>query len=46
MKVRLLGFSKDVHVEPQVVALCTGNNLTLIGDIVRRTLVCRLDPGM
>ena len=36
LKVRLLGYSKDVHIEPPVVSLCTGNNLTLVGDIVRR----------
>ena len=43
MKVRLLGYSKDVHIEPQVVPYATGNNLVLVGDIVRRALLCRVD---
>ena len=42
-KVRVLGESRDVHVEPFFTAFATGNNLALSGDIVRRTITCGLD---
>ena len=45
LKVRVLGLSKDVHIEPQLIAFATGNNLVLIGDVIRRTIVGRLDAG-
>ena len=43
VKVRVLGLSKDAHVEPLVVPYATGNNIVLVGDIVRRTVLCRFD---
>jgi putative DNA primase/helicase len=42
--IRILGQSKNVTVPCSVLLTATGNNLVLRGDIVRRALVCRLDP--
>lgn len=42
--IRVLGQSKNVTVPCSALLTATGNNLTLRGDIVRRCLVCRLDP--
>ncbi len=44
--VRVLGQSRKVEAPTNVLFLLTGNNLTLIGDIIRRVLVVRLDAGV
>jgi putative DNA primase/helicase len=44
-RVRPLGASTMVTVPCGALIALTGNNLTLLGDIVRRVLVCRLDAG-
>ena len=44
--VRILGLSRMVDAPTNVAWFMTGNNLTLLGDLVRRTLVCNLDAGM
>jgi hypothetical protein len=44
--VRILGLSRMVDAPTNVCWFMTGNNLTLLGDLVRRTLVCNLDAGM
>jgi len=44
--VRLLGRSKIVEVPTSVTLFATGNNMTVHGDMARRTLVCHLDSGM
>jgi hypothetical protein len=41
---RILGRSESVTLPNTAMFLFTGNNLTLQGDMVRRLLVCRIDP--
>lgn len=41
---RLLGKSDSVTLPNKAMFLFTGNNLILKGDLVRRILVCRIDP--
>ena len=45
IKVRILGQSAGPLIEPRICLFATGNNLTLIGDIVRRTVVAHIDAG-
>ena len=43
-KVRILGQSTLVEVDGRSMSIfCNGNNLTLVGDIYRRVITCRLD---
>jgi len=42
--IRILGLSEQVKLPCNVLVLVTGNNLTIVGDMTRRALVCRLDP--
>lgn len=44
--VRLLGTSRLVRTPTSALILATGNNLTIVGDLSRRTLICRIDPGV
>jgi putative DNA primase/helicase len=44
MQIRALGASRDIDVPNTAMFYATGNNLTLTGDLVRRVVVCRLDP--
>lgn len=46
IKIRPLGQTRTVEVEPVNTIYTTGNNLQIGGDLVRRTLMCRLDPKM
>ncbi len=46
MQLRVLGSSRDVDVPNTAMFFSTGNNLTIAGDLTRRTVVCRLDPGV
>lgn len=41
---RLLGVSKIVRVPTTTTWLGTGNNIVIVGDLVRRALFCQLDP--
>jgi len=41
--LRILGRSEQVALPCNVLVMATGNNLTLGGDVTRRSLVCRLD---
>lgn len=43
--IRVMGLSKIVDAPTNVFLLMTGNNLTLVGDLVRRCLVVHLDAG-
>lgn len=43
---RVLGRSEVITVPNKSLFIFTGNNLTLQGDLVRRILVCRIDPRM
>lgn len=46
IEVRRLGLSELVRIENKAIVLATGNNIHLVGDMVRRTLLCRLDPEL
>lgn len=46
VKLRPLGASEQVEVANTTLWTANGNNLTLAGDLARRALLCRLDPGM
>lgn len=43
IKGRVLGFSKNASLPTTSLWLATGNNLTICGDMTRRTLICTLD---
>lgn len=43
-KDRLLGSNRSLNVPTQATFLATGNNLTFVGDISTRAILCRLDP--
>ncbi len=45
VRVRRLGVSDAFEIENRTVIFATGNNLTLSGDITRRSLIANLDPG-
>lgn len=44
--VRILAQSRIVESPTNVCLLMTGNNLTLLGDLARRSLVCTLEAGV
>jgi putative DNA primase/helicase len=46
IKVRILGKSAGPLIEPRITLFATGNNLTLLGDIVRRTVTAHMDAGV
>jgi hypothetical protein len=46
VRVRILGKSEAPEFECRSTVLATGNNLTLVGDMVRRVLPCNIDPGV
>jgi len=46
VKVRPLGSSDQTEVPNAALWACNGNNITVAADLARRTLLCRLDPGM
>lgn len=41
--VRPLGVSRIVEIENRATIFATGNNIQIVGDMTRRTLLCRLD---
>ncbi|WP_220182188.1 hypothetical protein, partial [Aeromonas sp. ARM81] len=43
---RILGQSQNLEVTHRTMILMTGNNITLVGDMPRRVLTCRLDTGI
>ncbi len=43
-KGRLLGTNKHLNVPTNATFLATGNNLTFVGDISTRAILCRLNP--
>jgi len=45
IKIRPLGASALVEIPNTALWSANGNNLVLSGDLVRRSLLCRLDPG-
>ena len=46
VKTRILGESSTPEMTSGAFVAATGNNLTLVGDLTRRALLCRLDPGV
>jgi putative DNA primase/helicase len=45
LKIRILGKSVLSEVPSNAVIFATGNNLSAIGDMTRRTILCSLDPN-
>jgi phage gp37-like protein len=46
VRVRILGKSEAPELECRSSVFATGNNMVLLGDMVRRALVCSLDSGL
>jgi len=46
VEVRRLGVTGNPRVRPVATVFATGNNLEIEGDLIRRTLQCRLDAEM
>jgi hypothetical protein len=44
LRQRVLGASVDAVVPWRATVLCTGNNMTMTEDMLRRSLVCRIEP--
>lgn len=44
VEVRPLGRSELVRIESRATVFATGNNLVIAGDMVRRVVMCSLDP--
>lgn len=45
VKIRVLGTSDSIPCEWRGTLFATGNNIQVVGDMVRRSMVCRLDAG-
>jgi putative DNA primase/helicase len=45
LKIRILGMSKIVEVPSNAAIFANGNNLTLVGDMTRRAIMCNIDSG-
>ncbi len=43
---RILGKSETPKIESRATCFATGNNIRLVGDMIRRVVVCSLDPDM
>ena len=43
LNIRLLGRSKNVETPVNATIFATGNNITIAGDLTRRTVMCALD---
>jgi putative DNA primase/helicase len=43
LNIRMLGVSKNVETPVNAAIFATGNNLTIVGDLTRRALICALD---
>ncbi len=46
LKDRILGETRNMAVSTRATFLATGNNLTFIGDLSSRAILCKLDPKM
>ena len=44
--IRVLGFSELKRIESRATMFATGNNIQPTGDVVRRVVLCSLDPEM
>ena len=45
VRARILGRSEAPELPANAFVTATGNNLALVGDMTRRAVLCRLDPG-
>jgi putative DNA primase/helicase len=43
LNIRVLGASRNVEILVNAAVYATGNNLTIVGDLTRRALICSLD---
>jgi hypothetical protein len=43
LNIRLLGYSQNVETPVNATIFANGNNLVIVGDLVRRTLMCSMD---
>jgi hypothetical protein len=43
LNIRVLGMSRNIKTPVTALIFATGNNLTIVGDLVRRTLLCSLN---
>ena len=43
LNIRMLGLSRNVETPVNATIFATGNNLTIAGDLIRRTLLCSLN---
>jgi putative DNA primase/helicase len=46
LEIRPLGQTGNLIVESHATVLANGNNITVAGDLVRRSIQCSLDPEM
>ena len=46
VRIRILGKTETPEFETKATVFATGNNLTLVGDMTRRTILCSLDAGV
>ena len=46
LKIRILGKSLLSEMPSNAAIFATGNNLSIIGDMSRRAIVCSLDPNL
>jgi putative DNA primase/helicase len=46
LKPRILGLSKNHYIENTFCIFCNGNNIRLVGDVVRRVVLCLMDANM
>lgn len=46
VRMRILGLSEAPEFECKATLFATGNNVTLLGDMTRRAIVCNLDAAM
>jgi hypothetical protein len=46
VEIRVLGKSERVRIEARSSLFATGNNIRMVGDMVRRVLRCRLDSNL
>lgn len=46
VQVRILGKSEQIQIESRATIFATGNNITIKGDMIRRSILCSLDPNL
>jgi putative DNA primase/helicase len=46
VSVRVLGMSKMPKIPNRATVYATGNNIQIVGDLIRRVILCSLDPKM